>query len=470
MSANRVGSRHQRPVRTKLPHIGRPSNIVIAFAVFALTVALTGGSARNDIGWLLLMRPVVIICIVAMLLPDRQNWVSIRPLPLLLVVFAGTIAIQLVPLPPSLWTALNGRDGAVLVAKAVGGIDQWRPLSLSPDRTWNSLIALLVPFGALAGFAALDDRQRRLLLWPMLGIVAFSMILGVIQIASGETSPIYWYRVSGRGQLIGLLANRNHQGAMLACALPLLRAWTLFPAPNPQSQRVRTFIGMAAAAAILLYLLVLGSRAGLALGLIGLVAAFLVEPRLTNRKLPARQRWMIILAVIVGLAALLGIALTADRAVSIGRITNDELSTEGRIAAMPTLFHIMKETMPFGTGFGSFVPVYASYEPDALLKPTYFNNAHNDLIELAITGGLPAVAVFVAFLAWLARASWRTVTGHAPKPWRALQRGAAFAILILLLASLADYPLRTPLLGAFFTILCCWLAHRPTIGTSHSND
>jgi O-antigen ligase len=459
-----------RPARSGRPHreqaltatFRRPSAATVAFAILACVVALTGGSSRADIGWLLVLRPVAVLCIVALLLTTRLDWRSIRPLPVLLALFAATIGLQLVPLPPALWYGLGGRQSYDAVARALDGTALWHPLAIAPDRAWNSLVALLVPLGMMAGFAALNDRQRQALLWPMLGLVGFSMVLGLMQIAGGGTSPLYWYRVSGHGQLIGLLANRNHQGALFALALPLLRAWTLFPATNHQAARVRLASALAAAAAIILYVLVLGSRAGVALVLVGLIAAFLVEPSLGAGRLSARTRWLIAGGLVAGIAGLLMLVVSMDRAVAIGRLSSDDLSAEGRLAALPTLLHIVAQTLPWGTGFGSFVPVYASYEPDALLKPTYFNNAHNDLIELAITGGIPSLAVFFGFLGWWGWASWRSIATTAPRPWRALQRASALAILILLLASLTDYPLRTPLLGAVFTILCCWLARTPT--------
>jgi O-antigen ligase len=443
---------------------------MLAFAVFAAFVALTGGSSRPHIGWFLVLRPASVLCIVAMLLAGPVNWRSVKPVPILLALFAATIAIQLVPLPPALWYGLDGRESYDAVARLLKGTKLWHPLSISPDRTWNSLVALLTPLGTVIGFAALDDRQRRILLWPLLGIVAFSMVLGVAQIASGASSPLYWYRVSGRGQLIGLLANRNHQAALLALALPLLRAWTLFPVAHRQSARTRSIIGLAIAAAIVLYMLVLGSRAGLVLLLVGLVSAFLVEPTIGSGRLSTRQRWIIAGGLVAGIAAILTITLSTNRAVAIGRVMGDDLGSEGRLAALPTLLHIMGKTWILGTGFGSFVPVYASYEPDALLKTSYFNNAHNDLIELVITGGMPALLVVLGFFVWWIRASWRTISTSAPRPWRALQRASAFGILIVLLASLTDYPLRTPLLAAVFTILCCWLAHTPATGTPQTHD
>lgn len=431
--------------------------------VFILVVALTGGSSRPDNSWLLVLRPITVLSLTVMLLAGSIDWRSIRPLPLLLALFAATISIQLVPLPASFWQGLAGRDGYDVVAKAVGGAEHWRPLAIAPDRAWNSLVSLLVPLAVLIGFAALNNGQRLALLWPVLGLVALSMVLGLAQIAGGGESPLYWYAVSGRGQLIGLLANRNHQGALLALALPLLRAWTLYPVASHNAGKTRAAIGLSVAALIILYALVLGSRAGLALTLVGLLAAFLVEPSFGAGRSSPRRRWLILVGSAVGVAGLLALVSTADRGVSVGRILSTEsLTAEGRLAALPTLLDMIAQTLPFGTGFGSFVPVFASYEPDALLKPTYFNNAHNDLIELVITGGIPAALVLLGFLGWWGWASYRSFSSPAAsQQWRALRRAASFGILILLLASLADYPLRTPFLAAVFAILCGWLAHAP---------
>lgn len=460
MLSNHASTRRRKRRPFSARHLSAAGTI--AFGIFLVTVAFTGGSSRPDNSWLLLLRPISVLCIVTMLLVATPKWQGIRPLPLLLALFAATIAIQLIPVPPALWYGLVGRESYDAVALALGGAGSWHMLAIAPDRAWNSLLAVMTPFGVLIGFGILNEHQRKSLLLPLLGLIAVTMMLGVVQVVGGGYSPLYWYKVSGHGQLIGLLANRNHQGALLAVALPLIRAWTLQSSGHQKADQRRTYIGLAGSAVIFLYVLVLGSRAGVALTLVGLVTAFLLEPSFGKGRLSKRTRWLITGCIAVGIAIVLGLATMADRAVSLGRLVSDDLSTEGRIAAMPTLFHIIRQTFPWGTGYGSFVPVYASYEPDALLKPTYFNNAHNDLIELVITGGLPALAVFCAFLAWFLQASWqRTFRLVASRSRRALQRAASAGILILLLASITDYPLRTPLLGAVFTLLCCWLAWKP---------
>lgn len=457
--------RSQTHSRNATGRAGTPESILsvrtIALIIFFLVLALTGGSSRIDNPWLLLLRPVTVICLMAILLATpRISWSAVRPLPVLLAAFAATVAIQLVPLPPVIWLNIPGRAPFNAVAEALNGTTLWHPLALSPDRAWNSLIALLVPFTAMVGFVSLNEQLRRAMLWAVLGLILFSMMLGLVQFAGGKQSLLYWYPVSGRGQLLGLLANRNHQGAMLALALPLLRAWMLMPVRKGQNSKLPVIIGLSIAALIVIYALVLGSRAGMALTVVGLIAAYLVEPSLKvgNQRLTKQQRYLILGGVILAVAGLLVLALNADRAIAVARLLNNEnmMETEGRFTSMPTLLHIVRETFPFGTGFGSFIPVYQSFEPDALLKPTYLNNAHNDLIELAITGGLPALLVFFAFLVWYGMAAYRAFT--KPSSSTSLARAAAFAILILLLASIVDYPLRTPLLGALFTIFCCWLA------------
>src|SRR3546814_293926 len=197
----------------------------------------------------------------------------------------------------------------------------------------------------MIGFLILKEQQRRALLLPILGLVACSMLLGLAQFASGEGSPLYWYSVSGRGQMIGLLANRNHQGALLALSLPLLRVWTLQAAAGGSARKLRNIVGLGAAALIVIYTLVLGSRAGMALAVVGLVGGFLVEPSLGGgRQITKRQRLVILLSVAAGVLAIFAMTLNADRAVSLARIVqnDDILETEGRIRALTTLFHIMQ--------------------------------------------------------------------------------------------------------------------------------
>jgi O-antigen ligase len=223
--------------------------------------------------------------------------------------------------------------------------------------------------------------------------------------------------------------------------------------------QARTIAGFVIALSILVYLVVLGSRAGLVLAGVGLVGALMVKPRFDELRPKSWKQWAIAGAIAVLLIVVVIAVVLADRSASVDRIAAmHSLDGEGRLTKLPIMLQILGDVWPFGTGYGSFVPVFQSYEPDSMLSPFYWNNAHNDPLEVLITGGIPGGIAICAFLAWWVRASYRAFSINSDgRSSTLLARAAAFATLILLLASLVDYPLRTPLLGAVFAVLCCWL-------------
>ena len=56
--------------------------------------------------------------------------------------------------------------------------------------------------------------------------------------------------------------------------------------------------------------------------------------------------------------------------------------------------------MPAGSGFGTFVPVYEMHAPRTMLRSYYVNHAHNDWLELWLTGGLRRWRLLSLFLTW----------------------------------------------------------------------
>ena len=80
----------------------------------------------------------------------------------------------------------------------------------------------------------------------------------------------------------------------------------------------------------------------------------------------------------------------------------------------------------------------------------FVNHAHNDVLELLIemgfAGACCAIVAVVAFLARVIMVQWRDPRGQS---WRApLLWGGFFILALLMLHSLADYPLRTPAISA----------------------
>lgn len=433
---------------------GRPICFWLVVALIALLV-VAGGSARADTVMLLLLRPAMVVLTGAMLLMAAPgSFRGIRPLLWLLAALAVAIAVQLVPLPPAIWTRLPGRE-MLAEAAAIGGYAQpWMPISQAPDRTWNSLLALLPALAALLGVAALTDSQRMRLVSVLIIVTALAGVIGTLQIAAGADSIFYWYEIANRGAPTGFFANRNHFAIFMALVFPLLPiAWLLRRERHPLARE--PFL-LATAGFTIVMILVAGSRGGLLMMCAGVVgAAFLYGGSVRHPR--PNLRWVIVAAILVVGAALATLTILLGRASALDRLLGVDLASEGRLANTPTVIEITRQMFPVGSGFGTFDPVYRRYEPDAVLDFTYFNNAHNDLLELALTGGLPAMLVLLAFIVWYVRSTYLVFRAPAAETRIGLARMASVSILMLLLASTADYPLRTPVLAAIFAIHCVLL-------------
>src|SRR5690606_24036693 len=122
------------------------------------------------------------------------------------------------PLPQALWRALPGRaEYAQLLADAGMAQPQWLPLSLVPDATLAALLAgipLMASF--LAGYGA-SLRQLRVLLGVVAGIAFCQVVFGLLQVAGGPQSSLY-FGATHRGAF-GTFANTNHFANYLAMAL-----------------------------------------------------------------------------------------------------------------------------------------------------------------------------------------------------------------------------------------------------------
>lgn len=437
------------------------------FSALLIACFLFGGASRLDVPPLILLQPFAVLCTAAfLLLPGPVRWHEVQVPLLALAGLAGVMLAQLVPLPPAIWTALPGQAPFIDTA-AVAGIEQpWRPISLTPDLTLASLAGMIVPLAVLIGLASVS-RERSFALIPGLVIgTVLSIVLGLAQIAGGERSAFYLYQVSSFATPVGFFANRNHQAVLLAMAIPIIAVWINFPRESDRYALLRYGIATSLILLLVPVLAITGSRAGLALAVLG--AFFAVnQARMAPIPISTAHRRVLVGIAAGGLAlcaALLAILIAQGRDEAIRRTITTALEEESRLRFVPTMLEMLRDFFPFGSGFGSFDPVFRFYEPYELLKPTYLNHAHNDLLELGITGGLPALFVAGLFCWWIARRGFEAFrTRRTSRTVRAARLGAAM-VLMMLLSSLVDYPLRTPLLSALFAIAAYWVARedRPT--------
>ena len=110
-------------------------------------------------------------------------------------------------------------------------------------------------------------------------------------------------------------------------------------------------------------------------------------------------------------------------------------------------------------GIGSFAEVYQVDEGFAFLSPEYLNHAHNDWIEIILTGGAPAALLAIlALIAW----GWQAkrVLFQPSSSRRNMLYGKLGAVIMFIVAlgSVSDYPLRVPSITVLFVIAAVWMA------------
>src|SRR5262249_55379503 len=121
-----------------------------------------------------------------------------------------------------------------------------------------------------------------------------------------------------------------------------------------------------------------------------------------------------------------------------------------RITNLPPLWQTARAFFPWGSGFGSFDSVYRHFEPRALLSTIYMNQAHNEPLQLLIEGGAPAIVLLLLFAGWWVRTPGSALFVAEIPGRRAMGVAGVATSIILMLSSLVDYPLRTPLLAGVF--------------------
>lgn len=420
--------------------------------MFLVLLFLFGGTSQDIELTYFFLEIISIICVMFGLIRlSHKDVYQVRPFVIVALLLIALPALQLIPLPPEIWSALPGRDLYHQALGEVGLADVWRPISLSPDRTVRSLLALLPVLAAALLFAPLDHAGRVVLLNVLLACFAVSAVVAVSQIA---TQQPYFFEVTNRGSGVGFFANRNHQALFIAIVVLLIIArWRLAELGGRRLE-----LGAIAAGSLFLIfplLLVTGSRSGLLTGILAFVAGSVVFLRQVLMRQPAGRRW-IILAVALALAAgAVTLTLYSSRLTALDRLLTSD-SSDLRVVNLPAVLTATQNFFPFGTGFGTFDPVFRQFEPYENLNPAFFNHAHNDLVEIILEGGMFALALLIAFIALFSRKArilWTPVAGSTN---RILAKAGYLGLLLLGIGSLVDYPLRTPFMAVLAMLLATW--------------
>lgn len=423
-------------------------------ALLACAVVFGGASRQHELRLAIVeLTAVGALLLSALALLRAGDWPATRLFTGLMIAIAATPLLQLLPLPAAIWTAAPGRAEAVLALRLAGLDPGWAPLSLTPDETWKCALALLPPAAMAIGVLTSPQAIRMRLVYGFLGLAILAICLGAAQLASGG-EQLYPWRTTNAGSVVGFFANRNHMATMCLMSMPfaavaggrVMRGGGRYASLAPWL--TAAFLGL-----VLVALAVTRSRAGIVLAgpvlISSLIATWLAAGR-GKRLLPV---------LAIGGVAALSVA-AAGVAVS-GKIVERFVSSSDsatRFANWRIVADASEAYLPLGSGIGSFDAVFRSVEPVETLDWTFFNHAHNEYLEILLETGWIGVGLLAVFLFWYAKRSWSAWRGRS-SPERDLQRAASIGIMVVLLHSIADYPVRTAAIATLLA-LCCALLDR----------
>jgi O-antigen ligase len=426
--------------------------------LLAIPLLLLSASQLNDLFW--------------------RHRAKLRQLRWELVFFLAVVLvplIQLVPMPPALWTLLPHRAPLIASFDDLGHGLPWLPISVSPNATWLSVTALLPTLAVFFGTVLLGYRERRLL---SLGVVAFGIVssfLGLLQIAQGPASRLRFFSATNLSEAVGFFANRNHFAAFLYVVLLFAAVWSIdigFAVGPWRDRRIfeaRSIVSITASFLAIVILLAADamarSRAGMMLTMVSLVGAYgLVLTDRRRRTLSGTPLNFLFAAV--GTAFILVVQFALYRVLA--RFNTDPLD-DLRLQFARTTIEAAWAYMPFGAGMGTFVPVYGMFEkPQDLFAHAYINHAHDDVLELWLETGIFGIALMGAFVAWFVSRTakiWRHAAVGANEFDRSLARAATIAVALIVTHSFLDYPLRTAAMTAILAFACGLMVETLSVDT-----
>jgi O-antigen ligase len=326
---------------------------------------------------------------------------------------------------------------------------------MTPGATRNALASLIVPVATFILLTQVSERSHRWLPTVILVMVAAAVLLGLLQFSgAGFNNPLL---NDTPGVVSSIFANRNHFALLLAIGCLIAPVWAFV---DREALRWRGPLSGGLIILFVLTILATGSRSGMLLGGIALALALALVGRPLRRRLRGGPAWLLpasIVTAVMVIGGFVALSFFADRADAIKRLVALQGGEDMRSRALPTVLEMIRIYMPFGSGFGGFDPIFRIHEPFNLLKPTYFNQAHDDYLGIALDGGVLGVVALVVGLLW-----WLVMTLRA---WRMPEsddvvraRLGSGIVLLVLVASATDYPVRTPTIMALLVIAAVWLA------------
>ncbi len=376
------------------------------------------------------------------------------PRPMLLVagLAAGLVALgllQSLPLPDALVGAISPRhlEATAQVRDLLGPPEAPARLSVAASRSvsaalgWAAAIAVFVA-AAICG----SDRRHR---WWLLGAVIATAVLEIFfgaQRLFARASTIWGVEVPGAtDRLRGTFVNADHLALYLLIALAVATGWCHVAFRRSRLDRRPEHRLVAVTLPALCWLVFFvglsftGSRAGLVAG----VAMVLAQGVLLAAAL---RNWRVAPVGVVAGALALGVITRIGLDQGLGRLmatSSYEVSWNARPVIYGASLELWRQFPWLGTGLGTFEAAFPLVQP-AEISARVWSHAHNDWLEIMVTGGVVGLLVLLSVAAALVAGLRAVLLGSSSSTSRAVALAALGALVGVGLHEALDFGLTMP--------------------------
>lgn len=383
----------------------------------------------------------------------------------------AAVALQLLPLPAAVRTAVSPHADHVVSALELlpDHADAWRPISISPAATAYAFALIstaLVVFWTTRRCAS-HGRAR----WIVRQIAFTGFAAALIAIAfraRGNPTLIYgfWHPIDDGAHPFGPFVNRNHFATWVLMACPLAIGYVAATFKTVKGVRPAGAVLVAAlkwfgtgaawvsaaTVVMIIALLVSTSRSGV----IALLGTLLGVATLAHGRFTRRTAFLSVTAVVI-IAAIT--SAYADTRALVDRFEGvRETGTEGRTQIWHDTIDVIRDFPLTGVGIGGYPHAMLLYQQGD--RSRFANQAHNQYLHLVGEGGLlvglPAALSIVAFVRLFRT---RLAQDRSSMVW--LRIGAVAAICAVAIQGLWETGLRIPANGILFAVAAGIAVHRP---------
>lgn len=356
----------------------------------------------------------------------------------LLILVVALPAWQLLPVPHAFGAWGQGRH-AILNDLATAGLPgTGLHVSLSLLATERALWSLMPASALFLGALTLPRLGARRLMQALLALILASAAFAFFQLSLRDGSSALLYTSWGRN-FGGVFVNPNHQGNALAMGGVIAAAMFIEGRRRAREDGgYRFWLYAAVCAACVAMVPLANGSAAMLLVLVGLVAVAVMLGALDWKAMRRGSR-----TTTLRVAA----AMVLTMIVLASAVAWQHVDANRKVFATTTL-QVGEQFSPLGTGVGTFVPIYAQYQDLKQARTETINHAHDEYVQWWLEAGVPAMLVLSIGLGVFSWMGWQVLARMPASALRTVGAGSWVCLLLLLLHSVVDFPMRTTTLMA----------------------